>query len=77
MMLMLVAPWSSRAQASSLVGDVSGDCNVSVLDLSIEASRYLISVGSLLYSPTYNLNHDGQINILDMQIVASHFGQHC
>jgi hypothetical protein len=76
MIALLLAPLLT-AQASSLVGDVNGDCKVNVLDLSLEASRYLIGIGSLLYSPTYDLNHDGVINILDIQMVAAHFNQSC
>jgi len=65
------------ASASTLMGDVNGDCTVNGLDLSFEAVRYLTGVGSLLYAPKYDLNSDGIINILDIQIIAVHFGETC
>lgn len=65
------------ATASTLVGDVNGDCIVNGLDLGIEAQRYMTSVGSLLYAPRYDLNSDGVVNILDIQIIAAHVGQTC
>lgn len=68
---------TSHASASTLIGDVNNDCSVDALDLSLESRRFLIGIGSLLYSPTYDLNSDGVINVLDMQIVASHFLEHC
>lgn len=61
----------------SLVGDVDGDCRVSVMDFTRIGSRFGYSFGSLLYVPTYDLNHNGSIDIFDLQIAASHFTQHC
>lgn len=63
--------------ATTLVGDVNGDCKVNLTDLLLVASRYETAVGSLLYSPRYDLNHDGVINIIDIQTVAAHYGQRC
>ncbi len=68
---------SASVSSLAAVGDVNGDCIVNGLDLNLIARRFLTAVGSLLYSPAYDLNHDGVINILDIQIVAAHFGQHC
>ncbi len=68
---------AARPASAALIGDVNGDCQVNLLDLSLVASRYGYSIGSLLYSPRYDLNHDGIINIFDVQIVAGHIGQHC
>jgi hypothetical protein len=60
-----------------LIGDVDGDCRVSVMDFTRIASRFAFRVGSLLYVPAYDLNHNGAIDIFDLQIAAGHFGQHC
>ena len=67
----------SVAAADTLVGDVNGDCRVDLIDLTMVAHRYLTARGSLLYAPQFDLNSDGVINILDIQIVASHYLQHC
>ncbi len=61
----------------SLVGDVDGDCRVSVMDFTRIASRFAFRFGSLLYVPAYDLNHNGSIDIFDLQIAAGQFGQHC
>lgn len=68
---------AARPVSAALTGDVNGDCKVDVLDLALVGSRYGYSIGSLLYSPRYDLNHDGRINIFDVQIVAAHLGEHC
>lgn len=63
--------------SASLPGDVNGDCRVTISDLGIVASRFGVGRGSLLYSPAYDLNHSGTIDIGDIQFVAARFGQHC
>lgn len=63
--------------STTLVGDVDGDCRVSVLDLTLIAADFGYSFGSLRYIPAYDIDHDGTINIFDIQRVAAHFGEHC
>jgi hypothetical protein len=60
-----------------LTGDVDGDCIVTVMDFTLIARRFGYSFGSLLYVPAYDLNHNGSIDIFDLQLAAGHFTQHC
>jgi hypothetical protein len=69
----LAAPGVSAA----LIGDVNGDCSVNVVDMLMVAKRYGGTRGSLLYSPAYDLNHNGRIDVGDIQIVAAHAGEEC
>jgi Dockerin type I domain len=63
--------------STALVGDVDGDCRVSVLDLSLIAADFGYSFGSLRYIPAYDINSDGTIDIFDIQRAVAHFGEHC
>jgi hypothetical protein len=63
--------------ATNLAGDFNGDCVVNASDLVPLARSYLTAVGSLLYSPMFDLNHDGIINVLDLQLFAAHFLERC
>ena len=62
---------------ASLMGDVDGDCIVTVMDFTLIARRFGHSFGSLLYVSAYDLNHNGSIDIFDLQLAAGHFTQHC
>ncbi len=76
-LLLAAGALAARPASAALIGDVNGDCVVNLLDVSLVASRYGYAIGSLLYTPRYDLNHDGIINIFDVQIVAGHVGTHC
>ncbi len=59
------------------IGDVDGDCRVSILDLSRVGEQFGYSRGSVLYIPLYDMNVNGSIDIVDLTIMARHFGEHC
>ena len=69
--------FAANSASTTLVGDVDGDCRVSVLDLTLIAAGFGYSFGSLLYIPAYDLNHNGAIDIFDIALAGAHFGQHC
>ena len=51
------------------IGDVNGDGNVNILDLTVVASSF--RVGSPT-SPRADVNEDGTVNILDLVLIAQH-----
>jgi hypothetical protein len=57
--------------------DVDGNCQVNIIDLMIVAKRFGAEWGSLLYTPAYDFDSDGDIDIFDLQRLASHMGEHC
>ncbi len=65
------------ARASSLAGDVNDDCRVNVVDLFLTAQHYGYRYGSLKYSPIYDMNNDREIDIADLQMIASQDGAVC
>ena len=65
-----------------LEGDIDKDCSVDVSDMQLEASKYGMSVGNLLYNVFYDVNSplqhgDGEIDINDVQFVYGRFGSEC
>lgn len=68
---------AANSASTTLVGDVDGDCHVSVLDLTLIASDFGYSFGSLRYIPAYDIDHDGAIDIFDIARAGAHFGEHC
>jgi phosphatidylinositol-3-phosphatase len=61
---------------TQLVGDVNGDCNVDIIDLTLVAGKVgkQISPG---VNPRTDLNLDGIVNIQDVILVAVSFGKTC
>ena len=65
-----------------LEGDITTDCKVDIVDMQLEASKFGISVGSLMYSEFFDVNSplqhgDGEIDINDIQFVFGRFGSTC
>jgi len=65
-----------------LEGDVTMDCKVDVIDMQLEASKFGVSTGSVLYSVFFDVNTplqhgDGEIDINDIQFVFGRFGSSC
>lgn len=58
-------------------GDVSGDCNVNIIDLSTVGANFGKTSTSPTFNPSADLNNDDTINILDLVIVGGSFGQTC
>ena len=58
-------------------GDLDCDCEVEVDDILQVASRWRAKEGDPDYAPYYDLNHDGIINIVDIMLVAAHWGESC
>ncbi len=65
-----------------LEGDITKDCAVTIADAQLEASKFGMSVGNLLYNVFYDVNSplqhgDGEIDILDIQFVFGRLGSTC
>jgi hypothetical protein len=47
------------------------------MDIYITSLRYGARWGMLAYSPIYDLDGNRRIDIIDLQIIASHAGEEC
>jgi len=63
-----------------LGGDVNGDCRVNILDLVTVSAVYGSSIGHLstpTWNPLADLNNDGRIDMADLSLFGTVFGQSC
>jgi hypothetical protein len=71
----------SRLYVRALISDVVPSCAVDNGDLDAIAGRYGATIGSQLYSPLFDVEPpaapDGDIDVLDLAVVASHLGSTC
>lgn len=51
--------------------DVNGDDKINISDLVLVASAFNASTGDDGYQPEYDMNHSGEIDILDLSLLAS------
>jgi len=58
-----------------LLGDITHDGKVGLVDLYIIATAYGSRPGDPNWNPAADLNHDGVVNLLDLVIVAQEYGQ--
>jgi glucose/arabinose dehydrogenase len=56
------------------LGSVNGDRRVTAIDLGQIAQRYASEMTDPAYSPYFDLNKDGHVNSLDLQLSAQQFG---
>jgi len=59
-----------------IVGDINGDNQVNIVDVSLVAKAFGRSLGQLGYNPNGDINDDHQINIWDVSAAAKRFGAH-
>lgn len=72
----------ARYTIRRLEGDIVSDCKVDVSDMQLEASKFGLSNGSLLYNKFFDVNlplqfGDGEIDINDVQFVFGRSGSTC
>ena len=60
-----------------IIGDMNGDCIVTVVDIMLVASRWGTNIGDIRYDAAYDLDKDGDIDIKDIMIVATHWRDTC
>ena len=59
----------------TILGDVTGDGQVNILDISLVAISFGTKPGDPMWNPIADINNDNQVNILDISAVAIHFGE--
>ncbi len=68
---------ASTLFTQKLKGDVNGDCKDDIVDLSSVGAAFGKNSGDVGFNPNADLNNDKTINIQDLVLVASSFGQSC
>jgi pimeloyl-ACP methyl ester carboxylesterase len=63
--------------ATTLTGDVDGDCDVDSVDIMLVAGRWDTRAGDPRYVARYDLDKDGDIDVVDIMLVADHWDEHC
>jgi hypothetical protein len=58
-------------------GDVDGDQDVDVADLSALLASYGCSFGMACYNPDADWDGDGDVDLTDFSILLSHYGETC
>jgi len=59
----------------TIIGDVTGDGKVNILDIATVASLYDTYLGHPKWNPNADLNDDNLVNILDIATAARHYGK--
>jgi hypothetical protein len=63
--------------ASTIFGDLDGDCDVDIVDIMMVASRWSCRREDTCYDARCDLDGDGDIDIVDIMKVAVHWGESC
>lgn len=58
-------------------GDVDGDSDIDLTDLSLLLSAYGFGTGDPAYNPAADFNHNGVIDLPDLSILLANFGGNC
>jgi hypothetical protein len=65
------------AAGSGLFGDLDGDCDVDVADISLVAAAWRCQHGEVCYEMRCDLNDDGAIDVVDIMQVVAHWDDVC
>jgi len=65
----------SFTNSRTIAGDLNQDDTVDIKDAIVAGNSYGSSLGDPRWNPDADLYPDGKINILDVIVLASHFGQ--
>jgi hypothetical protein len=70
-----VARVSAKFGTRIITPNISGDCSVGILDVSFVAFYFGTTTSSPNWNPRADLTKDGKVDILDVALIASEFGQ--
>jgi hypothetical protein len=70
-----VARVSAKFGMQIITPNISGDCSVGILDVSFVAFYFGTTTSSPNWNPRADLTKDGKVDILDVALIASEFGQ--
>jgi hypothetical protein len=70
-----VARVASKFGWKIITPNISGDCSVGVLDVSFVAFYFGTKVGDPNWNPRADLDNSGKVDIYDVALIASEFGQ--
>jgi plastocyanin len=60
----------------TIPGDINGDFNVNLSDLSLLAKAYNTKPSDVKWNPNADINGDGTVGLSDLTIMAHHYNQH-
>jgi len=66
-----------QANSCGLFGDLNCDCTVNITDIMLAASRWPAVEGDPGFVSRYDLDGNGRIDVLDIMLVAVHWGETC
>ena len=70
-----VARVAAKFGSRIITPNISGDCSVGVLDVSFVAFYFGTKVGDPNWNPRADLDNSGKVDIYDVALIASEFGQ--
>ena len=62
---------------ATIPGDVIADCRVDIADIMQVASRWRCKCGDICYNTLYDLDQDGDIDIVNIMLVVVYWGENC
>jgi hypothetical protein len=68
---------ATAAWPCALPSDLNCDCVVNTTDIMLVASIWHTAVGDPEFNPDYDVDDDGYITIVDIMLVAVHWGETC
>jgi hypothetical protein len=60
----------------TIPGDLNGDFNITLADLTVLAYAYKSTPSSVNWNPNADIDNNGIVNLADLVTLATHYGQH-
>ncbi len=62
------------APVSIIPGDVNGDNQINIVDVSSLSSGFGLQEGDIYFNPSFDFNCDGYVNVVDVSVLSAGFG---